>query len=144
MKAMRVAIAAAALTSASGAVAYDSREVGLAAGKYIGTAVAIDYFFDKTACPNLMFGMRTKNRRMQDFVIEDIKKLLSSADRVAFQRIKEPAIIKNMQRDGGEAFLRIYNSKKIKNTKTACRDTQNVLMGYLSSSIAEFYKAARR
>lgn len=132
------------LAASSSAVAYDSREVGSTAGKYIGMAVAIDYFFDKTPCPNLMFGMRTKNRRMQDFVIEDINKLLSPSDRIAFRRIKEPGIIKNMQRDGGEAFLRIYNSKKRANAKTACRDTQNFMMGYLSSGIAEFYKAARR
>ena len=131
------------LAASSPAGAYDSREVGSAAGKYIGAAVAIDYFFDKTGCPNLMFGMRTKNRRMQDFVINDINKMLSPSDRIQFRRINEPGIIQNMQRDGGEAFLRIYNSKKRENSTTACRVTQSFMMGLLSSAIAQFYRAAR-
>jgi len=129
---------------ASPGYAYNSSDVGRGAGKYFGTAVAIDYFFEKTGCPNFRFGMRTKNSSVQNFVFNDVAKLLTHADRAEFSRVKNPKFIKNLQAQGGEHFLRTYYANKKTNAKSACRDTQNYMFGVFTSGISDFYTAATR
>lgn len=132
------------LAFSSPSYAYNSSDVGRGAGKYFGTAVAVDYFFEKSGCPNFRFGMRSKNSSVQGFVFNDINKLLSPADRVEFRRVRDPSFIKNLQNQGGEHFLRVYKSNKKKNEKSACRDTQNYMFGFFTSGISDFYAAATR
>ena len=127
-------------------LAYDSNKVGAAAGRYFGTAVAVDYFFQKSGCKNTRFGMRTSGESAQQFVYKDIQKLLRGSDKREFQGALSRQFLTSIENTAGESMMTIYKKELAGGTSkiAACRDTEAIMFGMLTSAITEFYSVAVR
>lgn len=127
-------------------LAYDSNKVGAAAGRYFGTAVAVDYFFQKSGCKNTRFGMRTSGESAQQFVYKDIQKLLRGSDKREFQGVLTRQFLTSIENTAGESMMTIYKKELASgpSKNAACRDTESIMFGMLTSAITEFYSVAVR
>jgi hypothetical protein len=145
MKRLAFCVAISLLCSNQGQ-AYDSNRVGAAAGRYFGTAVAVDYFFVKTGCTNTRFGMRGRGETAQQFVYNDIRKLLTEADGKAFEGALTRQFISSVEKTSGEGVLSMYRSELARNPNkvAACQNAEAIIFGMLTSAITDFYSAAAR